>query len=68
VSYKPAFAKGLTFRADVFNVFNRQTVQAINEVHEVNDDPRTITPTYGRTIAYTAPRSVKLTVSYDVKF
>ena len=68
VVYKPAAFKGLSLRADVFNAFNRQTIQAIDEVHENASDPGTVTPTYGRVIGYTAPRSVKFTVTYDMKF
>lgn len=68
VVYRPSYVKGLALRADVFNVTNKQTVQAIDEVHENAYDPSTITPTYGRAIGYTAPRSVKFTVTYDVKF
>ncbi len=66
--YKPASIKGLAFRADVFNVLNAQTTQAVDEVHENAYDNSGVLNTYGRTISYTAPRSVKLTVSYDVKF
>jgi hypothetical protein len=68
LSYRPSMFKGLQFRLDVFNLVNRQTVQAIDEVHEVNGDPTSISPTYGRVISYTAPRSVKFTATYDYKF
>lgn len=65
LTYRPASIKGLSFRADVFNLFNKQTIQAIDEVHEVAGDSATITPTYGRVLSYSAPRSVRFTASYD---
>ena len=39
---RPAMVKGLQFRVDLFNVFNRQTVQAIDELHEPAGDPATV--------------------------
>jgi hypothetical protein len=68
LEYRPAAIKGLALRADVFNVLNAQTAQAIDEIHEAAGDRSQALPTYGRVISYTAPRSVKLSVSYDVKF
>jgi len=65
VVYRPASVKGMALRLDVFNVLNKQTIQAIDEIHENNSDPSTITPTYGRVLSYTAPRAGKLTVSYE---
>ena len=68
LAYRPTFAKGLQLRVDVFNLFNRQTAQAIDEVHENAGDISSVLPTYGRVISYTAPRAVKFTASYDYKF
>jgi outer membrane receptor protein involved in Fe transport len=65
VTYKPDFVKGLPLRADVFNVFNSQVAAAIDEQQMTGD---TVSATYGRVLSYTAPRSVKFTASYDVKF
>jgi hypothetical protein len=65
VVYKPARFKGLTLRADVFNLLNKQTVQAINEVHENDNDPTSLLETYRTPIAYTAPRAIKLTAQYE---
>lgn len=65
VTYKPDFVKGLALRADVFNVFNSQVAAAIDEQQMTGD---TVSATYGRVLSYTAPRSVKFTASYDVKF
>jgi hypothetical protein len=63
--YRVASVKGLKLRLDVFNLLNKQRVQAIDEVHEIDSDPSTISPTYGRVISYSAPRSGRLMVSYD---
>ncbi|MBP7665363.1 MAG: TonB-dependent receptor [Burkholderiaceae bacterium] len=68
LAYRPAQVKGLQFKVDVFNLFNRQSAQAIDEVHEDAGDITAVLPRYGRIIQNTAPRSVKLTVSYDHKF
>jgi hypothetical protein len=67
-TYKPEAIKGLGLRVDVFNVFNTQVAQAVDELHEADYDPTSISPTYGRVISYTAPRSIKLTAMYDFKF
>lgn len=66
--FAPEWAKGLKLRADVFNVLNKQTLEAISETHEVDYDPSTVLPTYARPISYTEPRYVKFSVQYDVKF
>lgn len=63
--YRPKFAKGLTLRADVFNVFNKQSILAVDETHEAAGDPSTIVSTYGRVLSYSSARSVRLTASYD---
>ena len=68
LTYRPAMVKGLQFRVDLFNVFNRQTVQAIDELHEPAGDPATVSATYGRVISYTAPAALKFTATYDYKF
>lgn len=65
--YKPDFAKGLQFKVDVFNLFNRQSVEAIEERRHARGSS-TVQATYGTVQSYTAPRSVKLTMSYDYKF
>jgi outer membrane receptor protein involved in Fe transport len=65
VAYKPATLPGLQARVDVFNVFNKQTVQNVEERY--NSGTR-IRSTYETPLSYTAPRSVRLSVSYDKKF
>jgi outer membrane receptor protein involved in Fe transport len=63
-SFKPQAVKGLQMRVDIYNVLNKQTVTAITEIHESPGDPATLDSTYGRPIAYSAPRSVKFTADY----
>ncbi|MBV8500677.1 MAG: TonB-dependent receptor [Paucibacter sp.] len=63
--YRPAQFKGLSLRADVFNVFNKQTVQAINETHENDGDPTSLLSSYGMPISYSAPRAVRFTAQYE---
>jgi len=67
VTYKPASVKGLSLKMDIFNVFNRQSVEAIEERMYARGSS-TVQSTYGLVQSYTAPRSVKLTASYDYKF
>ncbi|HJR74457.1 MAG TPA: TonB-dependent receptor [Luteimonas sp.] len=64
VAYKPAFAKGLQFKLDIFNVFNSQEVTAINEQVE---DPSTGSrvETANLPLSFQAPRSVRFMVQYD---
>ena len=65
-TYKPANVKGLTLRMDVFNVFNTVKVTRYDEIREPNrGDLVTVSSTYGREAALTAPRSVRLSASYD---
>ena len=67
--YKPAQVAGLALKVDVFNVFNKQTLQQIDQTY--NTDTGSISPTYGTPgafLGYTQPRSVKFTVEYNHKF
>jgi hypothetical protein len=69
VVYKPEQVKGLSFKIDVFNVFNKQTLQQIDQTY--NTTSGAISPTYGTAgafVGYTAPRSAKFTVEYNHKF
>jgi TonB dependent receptor/Carboxypeptidase regulatory-like domain/TonB-dependent Receptor Plug Domain len=63
--YKPPYAKGLSLRVDVFNLFNRQTVQAIEEGRDSAFSYGGVNPDYGRVLAYSQPRKVRLTAQYD---
>lgn len=66
-SYKPAALKGFGFKLDIFNLFNRQSIETIEErLHNTN--ATSIRTTYSSVQSYTAPRSMKLTASYDYKF
>ncbi len=64
VAWRPAFAPGLQFKMDVFNVFNAQKVTAVSEVAE---DSATGNPlsTYMLPRSYQAPRSFRFMVQYD---
>ena len=65
VAYKPAFAPGLQVRLDVFNVFNRQVVQNVTEAYNTDN---LVNSLYGTPLSLTAPRSGRISVSYDRKF
>jgi hypothetical protein len=65
VAYQPRLVKGLVLKADVFNVFNRQTAQ--NQTESYNTG-KAVNALYGNVISYTAPRSIKLTAEYNYKF
>ena len=65
-TYMPAVVKGLALKMDVFNFFDRKTVQAINETY--NSGTGVVNAGYGRVASYSDPRSVRLTAEYNVKF
>jgi hypothetical protein len=67
LTFKPAIAKDVALKLDVFNVFNRQVAQNIEERYNVGSTTA-IASTYGRVISYTAPRSMKFTAEYNHKF
>jgi outer membrane receptor protein involved in Fe transport len=62
VAYMPRFAKGLSLKVDVFNLFDQQTVQRYNETRE---DGGAIAKNYLQVASRTAPRSVRLTAEYQ---
>ena len=62
LAYQPRYAKGLSLKFDVFNVFDRQTVTRYNETHEDGGD---IARSYLQVAGRTAPRSVRLTAEYE---
>ena len=53
-------------QADIFNVFNRQVVEVIEE--RFNTAAGGARNTYAVPLSYSAPRYVKFTVAYDKKF
>ena len=63
--YAPSFAPGIKLKADVFNIFNRQVIEAIEERYNSGTG---LWNRYGVAQSYSAPRYMKLTVSYDKKF
>jgi len=67
VAYKVPAVKGLVLKLDVFNVMNRQTVSTIEERYNVNGSDN-VRPQSSGVLAYTAPRSAKITAEYNYKF
>jgi len=65
VAWTPAVIKGLAFKLDVFNLFNRQTIQNVTEAYNSGTQ---IASTYEAPLSATAPRSARFTVTYDYKF
>jgi hypothetical protein len=63
--FRPAVVKGLSLKWDVYNVFNRQVTQTVDEVY---NSGTTVSPTYGRTISYTPPRTMRFSAEYNHKF
>jgi hypothetical protein len=68
IMYKPAFFKGFSAKLDVFNLFNKQTPQTIDEIRETGAHDNTVLATYGRYLSYTPARSVRLSAEYNYKF
>jgi hypothetical protein len=69
LTYNPVIVKGLALKVDVFNLFNKQTVQQIDQLYNLDDGSRS--PTYGTPgalVGYTPPRTVKFTVEYNHAF
>jgi len=66
VAYRPAFADGnLTFKMDVFNVFDEHGVTAVNEIGEDADGNPITSRTYRNPVAWQAPRTFRFMVQYD---
>jgi hypothetical protein len=68
LTYSPSLVKGLSMKVDVFNVFNKQTVQQVDQQY---NSESTVSPTYftpGAFVGYTAPRSIRFTVEYNHHF
>ena len=68
VVYTPEAAKGLKFRVDIFNLFNKQSIETIEERYNTPGGASTVWNRYAHVESYSAPRSMKFTVSYDHKF
>ncbi|MBY0572108.1 MAG: TonB-dependent receptor [Undibacterium sp.] len=63
--YRPQMLKDFAFRLDVFNLTDRQTVQALNETYNSGN---AVNSGYGRVASYALPRSVRFTAEYNKKF
>nr|WP_314544937.1 TonB-dependent receptor [uncultured Massilia sp.] len=63
--YRPKLLDGLALRMDIYNVFNNQSAQKVNEQYNT-DDPRSAL--YEMVSYYSAPRSMKFSAQYDIKF
>ncbi|GHC00571.1 Oar protein [Thermomonas carbonis] len=64
LAYKPAWAKGLQFKVDVFNVL--QADKAVNVVEQGEDQAGNPQPdVYKMPVGWQAPRSVRFMVQYD---
>ncbi|HVR82293.1 MAG TPA: TonB-dependent receptor [Luteimonas sp.] len=67
VAYAPAFLDhNLKLAVDVFNVFNRQSVQNVYELHDTGsaEHPGTL-KRFGQPISYSDPRSIRFLLRYD---
>jgi len=65
LTYKPKFVQGLSLRAEIFNVFNSQTVTKVDETY--NSDSARVA-TYEMPIYFSAPRSMKFSAEYNYRF
>ncbi|MDQ3229880.1 MAG: Oar protein, partial [Pseudomonadota bacterium] len=66
VAYTPAFAKGLQFKVDVFNVLDSDKPISVNEIGEDGaGDPGPVQVSYRTPSAFQPPRSVRFLVQYD---
>jgi hypothetical protein len=65
VVFQPSQVKGLALKLDVFNVFDNQNAQTIDEVY---NSASSVSSTYGRVLSYTSPRSMRFSVEYNHKF
>lgn len=63
LAYKPGFVKGLSLKADVFNVFNTQATTRMNDTHD-GAAAGSVNPYYGQITGRQSPRSVRLTAEY----
>lgn len=67
VAYRPASIPGFMLKVDLFNAFNRQSIQTIEERYNAVGSSNVRT-TYNAVESYAEPRYVKLSASYDYKF
>ena len=66
VAYQPAFADGkLTFKMDVFNVFDEHAVTAVTEQGEDAAGTPQFATFYKMPTSWQAPRTFRFMVQYD---
>lgn len=65
LTYRPAVVKGLALKATVFNVFNKQTIQTIEERR--NNTSGTVRNTSQSVLSYTPPISFMFSLEYNFK-
>ena len=68
IVFSPSALKGLKLKVDIFNLFNRQVAEVIEERYNAAGGSSSVRTTYSSVQAYSTPRSVKFTVAYDHKF
>lgn len=64
-AYQPAWAAGLTFQADVFNVFNSHRVTEYSEQGDLLRADESVSLNFLNDVNYQAPRSVRLSIRYE---
>ena len=64
VAYTPMWAKGLTLKMDIFNVFNHQNVTSVSETAEVRSTGLP-SETYLLPLSNQSPRAVRFMVQYE---
>jgi len=65
VTYQPNFFKGIKVRFELFNVFNSQVAEAVQEAY--NSGTR-MNAQFERVLSYSAPRAGRMSVEYNHKF
>lgn len=65
VQYQPAYVEGLTFKVDVFNVFNKRQVTQVDEFGEDSANNPLFDTSYLTPTAFQNPRSVRFLLQYD---
>lgn len=68
IKLTPSAVPGLRLQATMFNVFNRQVAEVIEERYNTGDHGSSVSRSYGAVQSYSAPRFVRLSVAYDKKF
>ena len=66
MAWIPSFGKGkLTAQVDVFNVFNSDAITEYVETGDKNRASPVASLDYGLPVNFQAPRSVRLSITYD---